>query len=175
VIRRDHCIGIDRRAIEHHLWGKKAMTRDTLVQCTQVEREAILHTVQQALETQSKVVFAYVYGSFLENRPFHDIDVAVYLDLADEDEKKISQFVLDLAFHLEEALARTLDRVGVHLPVDVRALNRAPLRFCYHVFRGKLLFSRDEALRAQQIERTIYRYLDIKPLRLRALKEAMTA
>jgi hypothetical protein len=60
-------------------------------------------------------------------------------------------------------------------PVDVRVLNQAPFGFRYHVFRGRLLFSRDEALRTHVVERTVSRYLDLKPLRQRALKEAMTA
>jgi hypothetical protein len=59
--------------------------------------------------------------------------------------------------------------------VDVRVLNQAPLGFRYHAFRGKLLFSQDEALRTQEVERTVSRYLDLRPLQRRALKEAMTA
>lgn len=129
--------------------------------------------MQRALETQRRVVFAYVYGSFLEDRPFHDIDVAVYLDPADE--REMSLFALDLASNLEESLTRTLDEAAVYLPVDVRVLNGAPLGFCYHVFRGKLLFSRDDTMRTQWVERAVSRYLDLKPLRQRALKEAMTA
>ena len=48
-----------------------------------MEREAILNTLQRALEMQPEVVFAHVHGSFLEDRPFHDIDLAVYLDPVD--------------------------------------------------------------------------------------------
>jgi predicted nucleotidyltransferase len=156
----------------------------------QAEQETILNTVQRALEAQPSVVFAYVLGSFLEDLPFHDIDVAVYLDVADE--REMSRLALDLAAGLEKVLPRVplgpsptlggkkdadrkYERTVVRLPVDVRVLNRAPPRFRYHVFRGKLLFSRDETLRTQWVERTMRHYLDLKPLRQRALKEAMTA
>ena len=153
--------------------GKRTRVKRPLIRSTQTEREAILHVLQRALEAQPGVVFAYVHGSFLQDRPFHDIDVAVYLDPACE--REMGLFALDLASNLEESLARTPDRAAVQLPVDVRVLNQAPLAFCYHVFRGKLLFSRDDNLRSQCVEQTVSRYLDLKPVQQRALKEAMTA
>lgn len=152
---------------------QEGKVRRPLIQSTQAEREAILHTLQRDLEAQARVVFAYVHGSFLEDRPFHDIDVAVYVDPADD--REMGLFALDLASSLEESVAQTPDRAAGFLPVDVRVLNRAPLGFCYHVFRGKLLCSRDDTLRTQRVERVVSRYLDLKPLRQRALKEAMTA
>jgi predicted nucleotidyltransferase len=130
-----------------------------------------LNVLQQALEIQPQVVFAYVYGSFLEDRPFHDIDVAVYIDAADEGDTPF--FPLDLASSLEKLLSQSCDPEARSLPVDVRLLNRAPRRFSYHVFQGKLLVSRNEELRAQCVEQAVSHYLDLKPLRLRALKEAM--
>lgn len=152
--------------------GQEGKVRRPLIRSKQAERETILHNLQRALEAQPRVVFAYVYGSFLEDRPFHDIDVAVYLDPA---EREMSLFALELASNLEKSLVRTPDRAAVCLPVDVRVLNRAPLGFCYHAFRGKLLSSRDDTVRTQWVERVVSRYLDLKPLRQRALKEAMTA
>lgn len=142
--------------------------RDTLIQCTPAERRAILNALEEAVEAEPDVVFAYVYGSFLKDRPFHDVDVAVYLDITDEREMDV--FALKLSADLEKSLFQRRNR---NLPVDVRVLNQAPLGFLYHVFRGKLLFSRDDALRTQEVERTVSRYLDLKPLRQRALKEAM--
>lgn len=129
--------------------------------------------MQHVLAAQPRVVFAYVYGFFLEDRPFHDIDVAVYLDPMDKSEMGL--FALDLASNLEKSVGQISDRPAVYLPVDVRVLNQAPLGFCYHVFRGKSLFSRDDTVRTQWVERVVSRYLDIKPLLQRALKEAMTA
>jgi predicted nucleotidyltransferase len=130
----------------------------------------ILDTLQEVVEAAPPVAFAYVYGSLLEDRPFHDVDVAVYLDMVDE--QGMGRFALKLAVDLEKSLFERCNRT---LPVDVRVLNQAPLGFRYHVFRGKLLFSRDEALRVQEVARTVGRYLDLEPLQRRALKEAMAA
>ncbi len=151
--------------------------REALFDCTKGRREAILAALGETLAARQEVVFAYAYGSFLENRPFHDIDVGVYV--ATVNEREASSLALDLAVILEAALARSNpakgEQAGPHrFPVDVRVLNWAPVSFCYHVLRGRLLLCRDEAARGQWAERVISRYLDLKPLRHRALKEAMT-
>ncbi len=98
----------------------------------------------------------------------HDVDVGLYLDSDEGDATTL--FGLELAAELEQALPAM-----IRLPVDVRILNQAPLGFRYHVFRGRLLFSRDESLRTKLLEETLSRYLDLRPLHQRALKEAMTA
>jgi predicted nucleotidyltransferase len=144
-----------------------------LIRSEQAEREAALRTIRLALEAQPGVVFAYVHGSFLADRPFHDVDVAVYLRPGDEED--MSWLALDLAVELEKSLARMPRRVATRLPVDVRVLNRAPLGFCYHVLWGRRLFSRDDVVHGRWVEQVLWRYLDLKPLRQRALKEAMTA
>jgi predicted nucleotidyltransferase len=56
--------------------------------------------------------------------------------------------------------------------VDSRVLNFAPASFLYHVIRGKLIFEREEEVSANFTERTIQRYLDLKPLVYRGIKEA---
>lgn len=150
-----------------------------IFQCTPAERTAALNALRGVLGAQRGVVYAYVYGSFLEDRQFRDVDVGVYLEGLAEPE--MGTFAIDLARELEKSLRVVLsgtqtDRDGDRSPpVDVRVLNQAPLGFRYHVFRGRLLFSRDEALRTHMVERTMSRYLDLKPLRQRALKEAMTS
>jgi len=162
--------------------------KDTLFYCTTEQREKILEVLGEALATQPEVVFAYAYGSFLENRPFHDIDVGVYV--TPEAEEKAGLLSLDLAIFLEFSLMRLFREQGPRgtrsggtkgerpcsgrFPVDVRILNGAPVSFSYHVLRGRLLFSRDEDMRVRWAERVISRYLDLKPLRHKALKEAMT-
>jgi len=129
---------------------------------TPAERRAIIETLRAALKREPGVLYAYVHGSLLEPRPFHDIDVAVWVDGVPDDQ------LTDWTIGLSLALSRTLG-----LPVDVRALNHAPLGFRYHVFQGQILCSRDDVARADCVERTMLEYLDIQPLRDRALKEAM--
>ncbi len=134
---------------------------------TPEERRAIIAALAGVLEAQPDVRFAYLYGSFLEDLPFHDVDVAVYLEEGTD--------FTDRALELAGAAERALREAGHPLPVDVRVLNNAPLGFRYSVFRGHLLISRDEDLRVREVVWTVTRYLDAKPLIRAALKEAITS
>lgn len=123
------------------------------------------HRIEQRLAAElasdRNVSFAYLYGSFLESQPFHDVDVGVYLENVRADE--LSATALDLAQRLS-------DRAPI--PVDVRILNVAPVSFLYHVLRGQLVFCRDDAVLVEIMERTVSRYLDIAPLLRRGTQEA---
>ncbi|WP_054685321.1 nucleotidyltransferase domain-containing protein [Rhodothermus marinus] len=142
--------------------------RGQLFQCDPACRAQVLAVLKETLEKKSEIVFAYVFGSFLEERPFHDIDVGVYV--TEEAAPWMGLKVLDWAMALEQKLAQSGRR---RFPVDVRLLNDAPVTFCYHVLRGRLLFCRDEERWADWAVRVVTRYLDSKPLRDRALREAM--
>ncbi|MGC9336226.1 MAG: nucleotidyltransferase domain-containing protein [Anaerolineae bacterium] len=147
-----------------------------LFQPSPAEREQVLEAIRQALEARPDVLFAYVHGSFLEDRPAHDVDVAVYL--APGTGEHDTMVAPAMAPAVAAALAADLEkaiRPVYYLPVDVRLLNEAPTAFRYHAFRGRLLFSRDEEVRSAMVERTVAIYLDRKPLLDQALKEAMTA
>ena len=109
---------------------------------------------------ESKVLFAYLYGPFLEDRSFHDIDVGVYLAISEKAGANL--------LALESAL-KTLLQEKTPL-VDVRVLDWAPQSFAYP---WSLLFSRDEDLRVRCCVWAMSRYLDLKPLRDQALMEAI--
>jgi predicted nucleotidyltransferase len=123
------------------------------------EPDRIVEVLVRELAQDPEVVFAYLYGSCAESRPFRDIDVGVYLKSPSEH----SNNVLDLMQRLGSELK---------LPVDVRILNHAPLSFLYHVLKGELLISNDDDLLSLLIENTTRQYLDIAPLRRQATKEA---
>ena len=137
----------------------------------QAQRDQVREVLGRALAAESDVAFAFIHGSFLTQRPFHDIDIAVYL--VGLDASQMSQRTLALAESLETAVFRATG-IRPHPPIDVRPLNPAPLGFCYQVLRhGQLLSNRDDALRTNWTAQTISRYLDIKPLFETALREAM--
>ncbi len=146
------------------------------------DREKILSFLRDILASKEEVAFAYVYGSFLEDQPFHDIDVGIYL--MPHWAIELTRYAVQMGIELETALlnawsTETGDRKDgedvcrQRFPIDVRVLNEATPSFCYHVLKGRLLFSRREDLRVQWAQGTLSIYLDSKPLRHRALKEAM--
>lgn len=130
----------------------------------EAERGEIERLLAGELANEPSVVIAYLYGSFVEPRPFRDIDVGVYLRT--DNAKGGAALALDLAQRLSEQ---------VKLPVDVRFLNDAPVPFLYHVLQGRLLLCRDESLLADIMERTASRYLDLAPLVRRGAQEAFAA
>lgn len=128
------------------------------------ERHRIEQCLAAELASDRSATFAYLYGSFVESQPFHDIDVGVYLDNIRAD--RVTATALDLAQRLSDRARK---------PVDVRILNVAPVSFVYHVLRGQLVFCRDDAVLAGVMERTVSRYLDIAPLVRRSAQEAFAA
>ena len=135
--------------------------RQKLFDSNQKARQQVLERLSTILTKRAEVVFAYVYGSFLEGFPFHDIDIGVFVS------KVTDENFSDCSAALSQMLSSEMK-----VPVDVRILNFAPVSFLYHVFRGKLIYERDEEMRASIVERTVQRYLDLQPMILRGVKEA---
>ncbi len=117
------------------------------------EKQKIRSILKEAIGPIKEVEFAYIYGSFLKDSGFHDIDVAVYLHRIEHVDP----------FEYELSISSILEK-RIRFPVDVRVLNYAPNSFCYEVTRGEVIFSRNEGLRFGFIERTWNIYLDYKPV-----------
>lgn len=128
------------------------------------KRVIVLDTLRTELAQEDDIVFAYLYGSFLDGVGFHDVDVGVYRGPGLSDSHSLR------AGELSECLS-----ARVEIPVDVRIVNEAPISFLYHVLRGMLLFSRDDVRLAEMIEDTTRRYLDIAPLLRHSTKEAFAS
>ncbi|AIU69553.1 nucleotidyltransferase [Thermococcus eurythermalis] len=110
------------------------------------EKEKIIELLREHLLKMKEVVFAYLHGSFTEDRPFRDVDIAVYV------KGNAPPFYEE---ELEEELSRLMG-----LPVDVRLLNNAPVTFRFRAIGGLLLFSRDERARCDFEEMTMREYHD---------------
>lgn len=125
------------------------------------EKRPLIEQLAAGLQNRDEVMFAYIYGSFAEGLAFHDIDVGVYtLEITEEESTNYSLI-------LGQMLSKELQ-----VPVDIRVLNFAPVSFLYEVIRGNLIFERNEEIRIRVVEQTIQRYLDLKPMILRGIKEA---
>lgn len=115
----------------------------------------------ERLRSEPEVVAAYLFGSRARGTARHrsDVDIAVLLEDDDPDT------------HLR-VVAAVAEVVGSER-ADVVVLNRAPVALAYRVLRdGRLLCSRDEAVRLAHWVETVDRYLDMAPMR-RALDEGL--
>lgn len=110
------------------------------------DKKKIKQKIKEALIKRDEIIFAYLHGSFIEDRPFRDIDVAIYVD---------GNYDLTYELELEEELTRLVD-----FPVDVRVINNAPVTFRFKVIGGELLFTKDERVRCEFEEGTLREYHD---------------
>jgi len=122
---------------------------------TPQERERKKDLLTASLQGHGEILFAYLYGSFAEGLPFHDIDVGVYLACEKLTPAEVFQYETKGAVEIEAL---------VGLPVDLRVLNHAPLPLQYHISQGQLLFSRAEPARYAFLEATWRDYFDYYPL-----------
>lgn len=109
------------------------------------QKKFLIQNLKDLLSQDQRIIFAYLFGSFINEDTFRDIDVAIY-----HQEKSGTP----LEFELSEKLTSALN-----FQVEVRTLNDAPLPFQMSVLReGKLLFSHDENFRTDFIEKVSRRY-----------------
>jgi len=128
-------------------------------------RRLVRERLREVLAADRRVAFAFVFGSFSEDRPFHDIDVGVCLEspgLSVPGTAAIPAF--------SDLEGRLTDAAGY--PVDLVVIDGRPVTFLYHVFRGELVTARDEAQVTRALERTMREYFDIAPLLRQATREA---
>lgn len=123
------------------------------------KKQQILANLTHNLSQEAAIMFAYIHGSFLNSRVFHDLDVAVYVDenrlLTNED-----------LFQLELHLAAKIDLSLPGITVDLRLLNAAPLNFRFRIVnRGSLLFSKDERKRIEFVAKIRDFFFDFEPHR----------
>lgn len=121
-------------------------------------REDLLLRLRDLLDTCPDIAWAFVFGSFLDQPAFGDVDVAIWTTPA-------------APARLDVALASQVS-AALGVPVDVRRVNDAPVSFLFHVLRGRALFVRDEEGLARLMERTAREYHDRAPLVRQATRDA---
>jgi predicted nucleotidyltransferase len=112
---------------------------------------------------KDEIVFAYLHGSFLDGFLFNDIDIALYLDDKKIPREKNSDYCEQLSIELSELIEHV---------ADVHIMNHAPVGFQHSVFKhGELLFSRDDELRSDLIEKTSMEIMDFYELSLESIRD----
>jgi len=130
----------------------------------EVHTDDVRCRLREALEARDEIIFAYLHGSFAKGLPFHDVDVAVYLDPT----VAVTTDIFDYEMELSVELTRTL-----RILVDVHVLNSAPLGFQHSALQGEALLVRDEDKLTDFIERVAIEYMDFAYLGRRYLLEVL--
>uniref|UniRef100_A0A7C4NUV1 Nucleotidyltransferase domain-containing protein n=2 Tax=Pseudomonadati TaxID=3379134 RepID=A0A7C4NUV1_9BACT len=131
------------------------------------ERKRIIDEIRKILQEEENIIFAYLYGSFLNALSFRDIDIGIYLNKIDE--KNIEELELKMIKEISKK---------INLPfeiIDLRVLNYAKNSFLNNIFRtGLLLFTRDEKFLTDLIETTSLEAISNEYISYLSLKELLS-
>lgn len=105
-----------------------------------------------------------LHGSFRDGGPYHDVDVAIWVDSRHVEATDRTRYALDLAADLTVRLGVT---------IDVQILNDAPLAFRYHALTGTPLVVRDRDRFDDVRARTWDDYFDFLPSAREYLRETL--
>lgn len=130
----------------------------------QNQKEKIKQEIKKTLKKERGIVFAYLYGSFLNAPSFRDIDIGVYLNQINR--TGIDDYELNIA----EKIAAKID-FSFEI-IEVKILNFAPDSFLNNIFsKGELLFSNNQELLTNLIEKTSLTALANEHIANQSLKE----
>jgi predicted nucleotidyltransferase len=128
------------------------------------EKSEIKNRIASILELKEEISFAYLHGGFISAYWFRDVDVAVYIDDERIKREDALDYEIDLSIELEKE---------IRFPGDVKVLNYAPSSFRYEVTKGEVIFSREEELRFNFVERTWMTYFDYLPVEREAMRQIL--
>lgn len=128
-------------------------------------KEKIIEIIREELEKRENILFAYIFGSFVDSEKYNDIDIAIYVSNFNREK------VLDMEFELERILEDKLN-----ISFDVRIINEAPLGFVYNVLKNKIIVLDRDSLLRSDFESLIFRkYFDYQHLIDEYLREIKNA
>jgi predicted nucleotidyltransferase len=133
------------------------------------KKEEIISAIKDRLEKYNEIIFAYIFGSFVDNETpfFRDIDIGVYINKDVISEKKFIDYAIKLSLELESLFKK--------YPVDVVIMNNAPLSLLSKITQGELLFVRDERLWIDFVTRAWSLYHDHAITSREILKDMVSA
>jgi predicted nucleotidyltransferase len=117
------------------------------------ERKEIKEVLSNCLEKEEPILFAYLHGSFAEERAFRDIDIAVFVDGSRIPKEKALDFEMSISLRLEKI---------IKMPIDVKIINYAPLAFQFYSTAGRLLICNEDDLRVDFLTTMRSIYFDFK-------------
>lgn len=118
-------------------------------QISKLSKNEIQKKIEEYLSKRREIVFAYIFGSFAENKVFNDIDIGIYVD------GKIRLF-----YDIE--ISRDLERI-LSVPADIIILNKASSMLIHRISKGTLIKDADFIKREDFLAKNWKLYLDFRP------------
>ena len=131
---------------------------------TKKKKDEIVKSISTLLALHQEIYTVYLHGSFMIDKSFADIDLALLLDHTPAN-------LIEYEFEIEIKLER-----NVNFPIDVRVLNNAPVSFVQNVIRhGKVVLDKKPNTRSDFESYSLRKYFDFAPFRRRYLSEVINA
>lgn len=115
-----------------------------------MDREKIKNIIKEVLEAEKDVEFGYIFGSFVNEKEFNDIDIGVYIRGKDVN-------VFEISFNLKEKVFKALEREKILIPadkIDISIINCADLILLRNIFeKGMLIVDKNPEFRKDFIEK----------------------
>ena len=115
-------------------------------------KKEVIDKIENFIKSQEGIIFAYIFGSFIEDETFNDVDIAIYVDKNIIPTEKIF-YEIELSNQLEEI---------IKIPVDVIRLNLASDPILYRATKGILIKNIDDNIRTNFITIHWKKYWDFK-------------
>lgn len=117
-------------------------------------KEKIKKKIEKMIQEREEIIFAYLFGSFIDEEKFNDVDIGIYIN---ENSVKTNNsfYEIELANQLEEIL---------NIPVDIINLNSTSESVVYRATQGQLIKNTDDNFRINFITTSWKKYWDYKIL-----------
>ena len=115
-------------------------------------RKEVIKKIEGFLKNRGEIVFAYLFGSFVEEEIFNDLDVGIYVD-------ENSNLARGIFYEIE--LSNELEEI-IRIPVDIIVLNKASHLMVYRTSKGVLIKNDDDNVRADIITKHWRIYWDFQ-------------
>jgi len=118
-------------------------------------KQEIIALLKSTIHGEHEIYLGYLFGSFIQNNEFHDIDVGIVV----KNKNHISN-ALKYSLHLGTKLEKA---VNYKWTIDVKILNFTPPHFQFGVIKdGLLFFCRNEKFRITYEKTITNLYLDFR-------------
>jgi len=151
-------------------WGFEMAIRP-LKRISDHEKEKIIKMIEELLTKHEEIIFAILYGSFVEPEipeRYGDIDLALYVR---PDHLNMPTYVFESNIEAEACCLLSSYSLNI-VPVEVVTLNHAPYSFINKLFKEKyLILKENEEALTDLIEEVGRRAMDNDHLRVESLRE----
>jgi len=132
---------------------------------SEIEKKVLIEEISNILKTKEYVLFAYIFGSFISEDVFKDIDIGVFVSGAE------GKSLLTLELMLEGEVGD-----AIHIPIDIRIINHAPPSFVYNMLKGGIVIvDANKPLRSDFEGLVCKKHFDFQHLRNEYLREIINA